>query len=102
MLGAYLTITLGFQLFLIIGYLFYAIFRTYPKGDDRISLMSWVTGFFGVLTFGLVGVLLLVITRMPTSEAIVALALSLADFIGFYLLVDDTRRQRKLSTGNNR
>ncbi len=102
MQGAYLTITLGFQLFLIVGYLFYAIFRTYPTGDDRISLMSWVTGFFGVLTFGLVGVLLLTLTRIPVSEAIPALALSLADFIGFYLLVDDTRRQRKLSTGNNR
>ncbi|MCK5239954.1 MAG: hypothetical protein KAR33_10425 [Candidatus Thorarchaeota archaeon] len=101
MLGAYLTITLGFQLFLIIGYLFYAIFRTYPKGDDRISLMSWVTGFFGVLTFGLVGVLLLTLTRIPVSEAIPALALSFADIIGLYLLVDDTRRQRKSIPGNN-
>ena len=101
MLGAYLTITLGFQLFLIIGYLFYAIFRTYPTGDDKISLMSWVTGFIGVLTFGLVGVLLIVISRMSASEAIVALALSLADIIGLYLLVDDTRRQKKSSTGNN-
>ncbi len=101
MQGGYLTITLGFQFFLIIGYLFYAIFRTYPTGDDRISLMSWVTGFIGVLTFGLVGVLLLTITRMPASEAIPALALSLADIIGLYLLVDDTLRQRKSTPGNN-
>ena len=95
MQGPFLSITLGFQLFLIVGYLFFAIFRTYPSEEDSISLMSWLTGFIGLLTFGLIGSLVLVISRMPISEAILAIAIVLADTIGLYLLVDETMRKRR-------
>ena len=97
MQGPFLSITIGFQLFLIVGYLFYAIFRTYPIGDDRISLMSWITGLIGVLTFGLFGSLLLVMSRMPVAEFGIAMALSIADVLGLYLLVDDTLKARRLA-----
>ncbi|MHA1137660.1 MAG: hypothetical protein ACTSSE_14350 [Candidatus Thorarchaeota archaeon] len=95
MQGPFLSITLGFQLFLIVGYLFYAIFRTYPSEGDSISLMSWITGFIGVLTFGLIGSLVLVISIMPTSDIILAIALAFGDTIGLYLLVDDTLKKRR-------
>jgi len=95
MQSVFLSITIGFQLFLIFGYLFFAIFRTYPTGDDRISLMSWITGFIGVLTFGLIGSLALVFSRMPIIDASIAFALSFADVLGLYLLVDDTLKAKK-------
>ncbi|TFG29147.1 hypothetical protein EU528_10080 [Candidatus Thorarchaeota archaeon] len=95
MQGPFLNITIGFQLFLIVGYLFYAIFRTYPIGEDRVSLMSWITGLIGLLTFGLFGSLLLVMSRMPSSEFGIAMALSFADVLGLYLLVDDTLKARR-------
>ncbi|MGY5859869.1 MAG: hypothetical protein RTU63_10910 [Candidatus Thorarchaeota archaeon] len=93
----FLSITVGFQFFLIVGFLFYTIFRKYPTGDDRISLMSWTTGLIGVLIFGLVGSLLLLMSSMPTSEFGIALALSFADILGLYLLVDDTLKARRTS-----
>jgi len=101
MQGPFLSIALGFQAFLFVGYLLFAIFRTYPTREDSISLMSWMTGLIGVLTFGLFGSLVLVISRMPISDIILALALVFADTIGLYLLVDDTlkkKRQDNLST----
>lgn len=97
MQGPFLSITLGFQLFLIVGYLFYAIFRTYPSEEDSISLMSWMTGLIGVLTFGLFGSLVLVMSIMPISDFVLAMALVLGDTIGLYLLVDDTRKKRRQS-----
>lgn len=98
MQGPFLTVTIGFQLFLIVGYLFFAIFRTYPAKDDSISLMSWMTGLIGVLTFGLFGSLMFVISTMPISDVILALSLVFADTVGLYLLVDDTRKKRKQSS----
>lgn len=98
MQGPFLTLTLGFQLFLIVGYLFFAIFRTYPTQEDSISLMSWITGLIGVLTFGLFGSLVLVVSTMPISDVVLALSLVAADTIGLYLLVDDTLKKRRQST----
>ena len=97
MQGPFLTLTLGFQLFLIVGYLFFAIFRTYPTQEDSISLMSWITGLIGVLTFGLFGSLVLVISIMPLSDIVLAFSLVFADPIGLYLLVDDTLKKRRQS-----
>jgi len=95
MQSVFLSITIGFQLFLIFGYLFFAIFRTYPTGDDRISLMSWITGLIGILTFGLIGSLALVMSRMPIIDVGIAFALSFADVLALYLLVDDTLKAKK-------
>ena len=93
MQGAYLIITVGIQFFILVGYLFYAIFRTYPIGEDRISLMSWIAGLIGILTLGLLVSVAMVITRMSPADIIVAVALLIADILGLYLLVDDTRRK---------
>jgi hypothetical protein len=98
MQGPYLSLALGFQLFLVGGYLLYAIFRTYPTEEDSISLMSWTTGLIGVLTFGLFGSLLLVISSMPTADIILSMALVFGDTIGLYLLVDDTLKKRRQRT----
>ncbi|TFH05193.1 MAG: hypothetical protein E4H14_13250 [Candidatus Thorarchaeota archaeon] len=94
MQGQFLSIVLGFQLFLLVGYLFFAIFRTYPTREDSISLMSWITVFIGLLTFGLFGSVVFVISMMPISDIILALSLIFADIIGLYLLVDDTLKKR--------
>ncbi len=93
MQGAYLIITVGIQFFILVGYLFYAIFRTYPTGEDRISLMSWIAGLIGILTLGLLVSVTLVVSRMSPADIIVAVALLIADILGLYLLVDDTRRK---------
>ena len=93
MQGAYLIITVGIEFFILVGYLFYAIFRTYPIGEDRISLMSWIAGLIGILTLGLLVSVAMVITRMSPADIIVAVALLIADILGLYLLVDDTRRK---------
>jgi hypothetical protein len=95
MQGTYLTVTIGFQFFLIVGYMLFAIFRTYPTREDSISLMSWITGFIALSTFGLVGLLLLVVSVMPISDVMFAFALVFADIVGLYLIIDDTLKKRK-------
>jgi hypothetical protein len=97
MQGAYLIITVGIEFFIIVGYLFYAIFRTYPEGKDRISLMSWTAGLIGILTLGLIVSVTLVVSRMPLSDIVISMALLIVDILGLYLLVDDTRRTAKKS-----
>jgi hypothetical protein len=97
MQGAYLIITVGIEFFILVGYLFYAIFRTYPEGEDRISLMSWTAGLIGILTLGLLVSVTLVASRMPLSDIIVSMAILIVDILGLYLLVDDTRRAAKKS-----
>ncbi len=95
MQGAYLIITVGIEFFILVGYLFYAIFRTYPEGEDRISLMSWTAGLIGILTLGLLVSVTLVVSRMPLPDIVFSMALLIADILGLYLLVDDTRRTAK-------
>lgn len=95
MQGAYLIITVGIEFFILVGYLFYAIFRTYPEGEDRIALMSWIAGLVGILTLGLVVSVTLVASRMALFDIIVSMALLIVNILGLYLLVDDTRRTAK-------
>ncbi len=40
MQSGYLVITLGFQFFLLVGYLFYFILRKWAAIDDQIVLMT--------------------------------------------------------------
>ena len=93
MQSGYLLITIGVQFFLLVGYFFYFIFRKWPTADDQVWLMSWTAGLLGVLTLGLVVSIAIVIPRMVIAEAVMASALVIADIIGLYLLVDDTRKK---------
>jgi hypothetical protein len=92
MQGAYLTITIGIQFFILVGYLFYLIFRSYQMGEDRIALMRWTSILIGFLTFWLLVSILFVIPAMSQADLVMTAGLLIADFIGLYLLVDDTRR----------
>ncbi|MHA1943376.1 MAG: hypothetical protein ACW96M_03170 [Candidatus Thorarchaeota archaeon] len=57
--------------------------------------MSWIAGLIGILTLGLLVSVTLVVSRMTQADIIVAVALLIADILGLYLLVDDTRKKRK-------
>lgn len=92
MQGAFLTITIGSQFFLLMGYLFYLLFRTYAASEDRVSLLKWIAGLIGVITLGLVVSIALVASRMVSRDLVVAIAISIVDVVGVYLLIDDTRR----------
>ncbi len=92
MQGAFLTITISIEFFLLIGYLFYLIFRTYPAEEDRVSMLSWLTGIIGLITLGLIGSVALVATRMTNTDLVIAIAFLSVDAVGLYLLVDDIRR----------
>ena len=92
MQGTFLILTIGIEMFLLVGYLFYLVFRAYAEGDDMISLMRWTIGLIGILTLGLIVSVVLVATRMTQTDLVVASALLIADIIGLYLLIDDIRR----------
>jgi hypothetical protein len=98
MQGPFLGITLGIEIFLLVGFLFYLVFRTYAEGEDRVSMMRWVIGLIGILTLGLIVSVTLVATRMATSDLVVATALLIVDVIGLYLLIDDTQRITRTTT----
>jgi len=90
MQSGYLVITLGFQFFLLVGYLFYFIFRKWSEIDDQITLLTWVTGMIGLLTIGLLLTVAIVLSRMEFAEAVLTLAIVAADLIGFFLLAKET------------
>ncbi|MFW9810810.1 MAG: hypothetical protein ACFFE6_15660, partial [Candidatus Thorarchaeota archaeon] len=85
-----LVITFGFQFFLLVGYLFYFLFRKWVVVDDQIVLLSWVAGFLGLLTIGLLLIVAIILPRMVIAEAIFASAIVALDLIGLYLLVKET------------
>jgi len=92
MQGAYLTISIGIQFFILVGYLFYFLFRSYQTGEDRIALMKWTSILIGFLTFWLLVSILLVMSAMSQADIVMTGGLLIADLIGLYLLLDDTRR----------
>ncbi len=97
MQGAYLVITVGIEFFLLVGYLFYLLFRTYAASDDRVSMLSWLTGIIGLITVGLMGTVALVATRMTNTDLVIAMVFLAVNVVGLYLLIDDIRRiSRKL------
>jgi len=97
MQGAFLTITIGIEFFILVGYLFYFIFRSYGKDEDRISMMKWMFGLIGVLTAGLIVHVILVAALMTVTDIVVATAILSVDVIGLYLLIDDTNKLSKAS-----
>jgi hypothetical protein len=92
MQGAYLTVTIGIEFFLLVGYLFYVLFRTYAEEDGKVSMMKWVMGLIAFLTFWLIVSVVLVALEMSTADLVLASAILIVDLIGLYLLFDDTRR----------
>jgi hypothetical protein len=90
MQSGYLVITIGFQFFLLVGYLFYFLFRKWLPIDDQISLISWITGLVGVLTFLLLVLVMIILPRMPFADAIFVSTLVIVDFVGLSLLVRET------------
>ncbi len=94
MQGAYLTITIGMQFFVIVGYLLYLVFRTWSIGEDRISLMSWTARLVGFLTLWILVSMLLVAGRMTLADLVLSGGILAADILGLYLLVDDTLRMK--------
>ena len=90
MQSGYLLITIGFQIFLLVGYLFYFIFRKWSAIDDQIMLMSWTASLLGILTIGLLVVVVIILPRIVFVEAVFISALVAVDFIALYLLVKET------------
>ena len=92
MQGAYLIITAGVEIFLLMGYLFYLLFRTYIEVEVRVSVLSWLTGIIGLITLGLFVSVVAVASRMTTVDLVVAAVFLIVDVVGIYLLIDDIRR----------
>jgi hypothetical protein len=100
MQGAYLTITIGIQFFILAGYLFYVIFRAYTTGEDRIALMTWTARLVGFLTFWLLVSVLLVLSMIPPAEVFLTIGILVMDFLGLFLLVLDIRRKASEDQAN--
>ncbi|MHA1939320.1 MAG: hypothetical protein ACXABV_18000 [Candidatus Thorarchaeota archaeon] len=97
MQGPFLTITIGIQFFVLVGYLLYFVFRTWSSGEDQIALMSWTAVLVGFLTLWILVSVLLVSSSMSLVDIILAGGIITADILGLYLLVDDTLRKRKVT-----
>ncbi len=92
MQGPFLTLTIGIEVFLLVGYLFYLLFRTYIEVEVRVSVLSWLTGIIILITLGLILSVIVVASRMTTTDLVLASTFLIVDVIGLYLLVDDIRR----------
>jgi len=92
MQGPFILLTVGMEFFLLVGYLFYILFRTYAATDDKVSMLSWLTGIIGLITVGLIGTVALVATRMTSTDFIIAMVFLTVDAVGLFLLVNDIRR----------
>ncbi len=90
----YLSTTIGFQFFLLVGYLLYILFRKYPSPDDSGSLMSYVVGLMSILTFGFVGLLVIVAPAIPFTDRLVILLFVVIDLLGLLIIVNDFLKQR--------
>jgi hypothetical protein len=92
MQGAFLILTIGIEFFLLVGYLFYLLFRTYAAREDKVSMLSWLTGIIGLITVGLIGSVAVVATRMTNTDLVIAAVFLAVDAVGLFLLIDDIRR----------
>ena len=92
MQGAYLTLTVGIEFFLLVGYLFYLLFRTNIEVEVRVSVLSWLTGIIGLITLGLIVSVVAVASRMANPDLVLASTFLIVNIIGLYLLIDDIRR----------
>ena len=97
----YLTLTTGFQFFLIFGYILYGIFRKFPAKEDAVSLITWLGGLIGIITLGEVGVVVIVSAAVPLLDRLPILLLI---FVGLFVLaimaydVLNQRQQVKLQS----
>lgn len=98
MQDVYLELTIGMQFFLLMGYLFFLIFRTYGEKEVRVSMLRWLIGLIAFLTIILIVSVALVATAMPVRDLVVASAALIIDVIGLALLLDDTQRLSKSLT----
>ena len=92
MQGAYLILTVGIEFFLLVGYLFYLLFRANIEVEVRVSVLSWLTGIIGLITLGLIVSVVAVASRMTNTDLVLASTFLIVDIIGLYLLIDDIRR----------
>ncbi|MFX1260840.1 MAG: hypothetical protein ACFFAZ_02005 [Promethearchaeota archaeon] len=97
MQGAYLTITIGVQFFVLVGYMFYFLFRKWASNEDKIALMSWTAVLVGLLTLWILISVFLVAASMPLADIVLAGGIIAADFLGLYLLADDILGRRQPS-----
>ncbi|MFX1331537.1 MAG: hypothetical protein ACFE9W_08275 [Promethearchaeota archaeon] len=97
MQGAYLTITIGVQFFVLVGYMFYFLFRKWASNEDKIALMSWTAVLVGLLTSWILISVFLVAASMPLADIVLAGGIIAADFLGLYLLADDILGRRQPS-----
>ncbi|MFW9767406.1 MAG: hypothetical protein ACFFF9_12120 [Candidatus Thorarchaeota archaeon] len=90
MQSGYLVITVGFQFFLLVGYLFYFMFRKWSEVEDQVMLMTWVARFVAILTLGLLTIVVIILPRLVLGEAIFIALLMIVDSIGLILLAKET------------
>jgi len=90
MQSGYLLITISFQFFLVVGYLFYLMFRKWAEIEDQVILMTWVARLVAILTLGLLMTVLIILPRLVLVEAIFVALLVIVDIIGLFLLARET------------
>ena len=92
MQGAFLQLTIGFQFFLLMGYVLYFMFRSYPAPEARTSLMAYVLVLMGLVTLGMIVSLMLVVPDIAPSDRIGVLAIAVGDELVLALLGYDYMR----------
>ena len=91
----YLTLTTGFQFFLIFGYILYGIFRKFPAKEDAVSLITWLGGLIGIITLGEVGVVVIVSAAVPLLDRLPILLLIFVDLFVLAIMAYDVLNQRQ-------
>ena len=90
MQSSYLLLTISFQFFLVVGYLFYFIFRKWSEIEDQVILMTWVARLVAILTLGFLMIVLIILPRLVLVETIVVVLIVIVDIIGLFLLARET------------
>ena len=83
----YLTLTIGFQYFLMFGYILYGIFRKFPAKEDSVFLITWLGGLIGIITLGEVGVDVIVSASISLPDRLPILLLVLIDLFVLVIMV---------------
>jgi hypothetical protein len=99
--GAFLQLAIGLQFFLLFGYLFYFVFRSYSGSEARTSLMAYVLVLVGLITLGMIGSLVLVVPEIAAGDRIGVLVITIADELILALLAYDFVRTAPDSTRSN-
>ena len=89
MQSGFFIITLGVELFILVGYLFYLVFRKYADKDDKELMLKWMIRLIGALTAGLIVSVALVATRMPALDLLLSVILLALDLMALTVLFLD-------------